>query len=635
MKRNVRLRPLIALVVLAGVGALAALMALTSTTRLSGAYERAGEAQLRAIATTFEHGFRRRDLADAAALQDRIERLQQGNEDLHKISVSWHGAGGRTYLVSAGHVHDPDGTKRDVTTSRALSTAPGAQRAPIDAGQYGLREVRSSDGVHYAELNYRLHHASGGAPAAALELHYDLKGRDAALQEDQTAIAVTALVGAPLLGLLISLLLGRLVVSPLDRIRAVANHIRGGDSTARLGWQRKDEIGVLARDFDALADELLEALKDPLTGQLNHRAFQECLAKELERARREGTQLSLVALDIDDFKIVNDALGHAAGDEALRRLSHSIAAELRPYDLSGRVGGDEFMIALPGTGPADAVAVVERVRRRASEVETSTGQELTVSAGIATFPDHTPDQARLMHLADGAMYWSKSHGKDRVFVYSSAIDFALSPEEAAARNLRAGLVNTVHALARAVDAKDGYTHSHSQRVARYAGTLAEHLGLRDERLEMIRTAGVLHDVGKIGISDAVLLKPAKLDEDEWIEMRRHSELGRDIIAGAGMPELANWVYHLHESFGGGGYPDDLAGDQIPLESRILHVVDALEAMTSSRVYRTALSLEVAVEELRRGAGRQFDPVVVTAVLELIRDGEIVVGSDDVTHLVPA
>ena len=635
MSRTVRLRQLIALVVLAGVGALAVLMALTSTKRLSDAYQRAGAAQLQAIATTFEHGFRQRDLTDAVALQGRIERLQQGNEDLHKISVSWHGAGGRTYLVSAGHVHDPDGTKRDVTSSRALSTAPGARKAPIDAGQYGLREVRSTDGVHYAELNYRLRQTSGGAPVAALELHYDLKGRDAALRDDQTAIAVTAIVGAPLLGLLISLLLGHLVVRPLDRIRAVTNRIRGGDSTARLRWPRRDEIGVLASDFDALADELLEALKDPLTGQLNHRAFQESLAKELEHARREGMQLSLVALDIDDFKIVNDALGHAAGDEALRRLSHAIAAELRPYDLSGRVGGDEFMIALPGASPADAVAVVERIRRRASEVETSTGQELTVSAGIATFPDHTADQAQLMHLADGAMYWSKSHGKDRLFVYSPAIDFALSPEEAAARNLRAGLVNTVHALARAVDAKDGYTHSHSQRVARYAGAIAEHLGLRDERLEMIRTAGVLHDVGKIGISDAVLLKPAKLNEDEWTEMRRHSELGRDIIAGAGMSELANWVYHLHEDFGGGGYPADLAGDQIPLESRILHVADALEAMTSSRVYRTALSLEVAVEELRRGAGSQFDPVVVTALLELIRDGEIAVGADDMALLAPA
>ena len=192
------------------------------------------------------------------------------------------------------------------------------------------------------------------------------------------------------------------------------------------------------------------------------------------------------------------------------------------------------MIALPGTDAQEAAEVVARIRGRAAEVETSTGQALTVSAGIVGFPEHATDQAQLMHLADGAMYWSKSHGKDRAFIYSQAIDFALSPAEAAERNLRAGLVNTVHALARAVDAKDGYTHSHSQRVARYAGALAVELGIDGEQLEMIRTAGVLHDVGKIGISDAVLLKPGPLDAGEFDDMKRHSELGRDIIAGAGM-----------------------------------------------------------------------------------------------------
>ena len=213
------------------------------------------------------------------------------------------------------------------------------------------------------------------------------------------------------------------------------------------------------------------------------------------------------------------------------------------------------MIALPGT---DAQAAAEDrcadPRRAPQRSRRSTGQALTVSAGIVGFPEHATDQARLMHLADGAMYWSKSHGKDRAFIYSQAIDFALSPAEAAERNLRAGLVNTVHALARAVDAKDGYTHSHSQRVARYAGVLAVELGIDGEQLEMIRTAGVLHDVGKIGISDAVLLKPGSLDAGEFDDMKRHSELGRDIIAGAGMVEIATWVLHLHERFDGGGYP---------------------------------------------------------------------------------
>jgi HD-GYP domain-containing protein (c-di-GMP phosphodiesterase class II) len=218
------------------------------------------------------------------------------------------------------------------------------------------------------------------------------------------------------------------------------------------------------------------------------------------------------------------------------------------------------------------------------------------------------------------MYWAKSHGKARTFVYSDSIDFALSAEEAAERNLRAGLVNTVHALARAVDAKDGYTHSHSQRVARYAAELGHALGLPDERLEMLRTAGILHDVGKIGIPDAILLKPAKLDGDEFAVMRRHSELGRDIIAGAGLEEIATWVLHLHERFDGRGYPEGLAAEEIPLESRILHCADALEAMTSSRIYRPGMEVERALAELEGGAGAQFDPQVAAVLVELVRDG---------------
>ena len=622
-----RLRPLITLVVLLGVGALAGLMALTSTKRVSDAYARGGKAQLQAIATTFEDGFTAADLSDPRSLQRRIERLRAGNAEIHKISISWHGEDGRTYLVSTGHEHDPDGSKRDVTTSRALASPRSAKAAPIDQAAHGLREVRSSDGVHYAELNYAIGLPGGRGPVAALELHYDLKGRDAALRADRTAILVAALAGASLLGLLISMLLGRLVVRPLDRIRVLADAIRGGDNRARLRWKRQDEIGELARAFDALADDLIEALKDPLTGHLNHRAFQERLAQEISRCRRHGSPLALVALDIDDFKIVNDTLGHAAGDDALLRLAGAISEDLRPYDLCGRIGGDEFMIALPGSDAQEAAEVVARIRGRAAEVETSTGQALTVSAGIVGFPEHATDQARLMHLADGAMYWSKSHGKDRAFIYSQAIDFALSPAEAAERNLRAGLVNTVHALARAVDAKDGYTHSHSQRVARYAGLLAVELGIDGEQLEMIRTAGVLHDVGKLGISDAVLLKAGPLDAGEFDDMKRHSELGRDIIAGAGMVDIATWVLHLHERFDGGGYPGGLSGEAIPFESRVLHAADALEAMTSSRVYRAALPVEVALSELESGAGTQFDPDVVRALAGLVRSGELVVGSD--------
>jgi HD-GYP domain-containing protein (c-di-GMP phosphodiesterase class II) len=252
---------------------------------------------------------------------------------------------------------------------------------------------------------------------------------------------------------------------------------------------------------------------------------------------------------------------------------------------------------------------------------------LTLSAGVAAFPEHAADQEGLLRLADGAMYWAKTAGKDRTVAYRPEADSALSAQEAAERNLRAGLVHTVHALARAVDAKDGYTHAHSRRVAEYAVALGRAAGLADEALDALQTAGVLHDVGKIGIADRILLKDGRLDDDEFAEMKRHSELGHDIVAGAGLPDIADWVLHLHERFDGRGYPDALAGEQIPLASRVLHCADALEAMTSSRVYRSALPLAVALEQLERGAGTQFDPRLAGLLVQLVRSGELPVTGD--------
>jgi diguanylate cyclase (GGDEF)-like protein len=379
---------------------------------------------------------------------------------------------------------------------------------------------------------------------------------------------------------------------------------------------------------------LQEALKDSLTGLLNHRAFQERVGEELRRAERERYAVSIVAIDIDDFKQLNDRGGHAVGDEALRRVAAALREATRPSDVCGRVGGDEFMIVLVRANLEWAEQVVERLRESVAGLRVGPTHEcITLSAGIAEFPRHALAQEELLHLADGAMYWAKSTGKNRTLVYSSESDLALSAEEAAQRNLKQGLVKTVHALARAVDAKDGYTHSHSQRVARYATVLGERLGLPTEQLESLRTAGVLHDVGKIGIPDSILLSPRPLTKDEFEVMRRHSELGRDIIAGAGMDDVANWVLHLHERWDGGGYPAKLAGHDVPLESRILHVADALEAMTSSRVYRAALPLEMALDELQKGLGSQFDPECGRVLIELVKSGDLTIG-DDVPLAVP-
>jgi len=625
------------LVVIVAIAILTVFLTSMFTSRLTTAYREAGQSQLEGIAATLANRFTTAHRHDPERLQSRITRLRDDIETLHKISVSWHGRDGSTYLVQSGHIHDPDGAKRDVQTSKVEPAIAGAPAAPIDAPRLGYREVSGADGVHYGELNKLIRR--NGRTLAALELHYDLKGLDEALARNRRTVVAVAVLAAITLMLVLNLLLSRTVVLPLSKLRAATKRIGSGETDTRLSWRRADEIGSLARDFDTMAEELhavhghLEALalKDPLTGLLNHRAYQERLLQELRRAEREGYAVSIVALDVDRFKQVNDRFGHAAGDEALRALTRAIRAELRPSDIAGRLGGDEFMLAIVRGDIDAAEIVVDRLRTRIAEMPLGpTGEPLTISAGIAGFPRHSLSQEELMHLADGAMYWAKSSGRDCIRVYSAETDYALSPEQAADRAAREGLVNTVHALAKAVDAKDGYTHSHSQRVARCAARLAESLGMDSEAVERVRTAGVLHDVGKIGISDLLLLKPERLTEEEFEEMRRHSELGRDIIAGAGMHQIADAVLHLHERFDGGGYPSGLSGETIPLESRVLNVADAFEAMTSSRVYREAGPVELAVGELEEGAGGQFDPWVVEHMVGLVRAGEIVVEADEAT-----
>jgi diguanylate cyclase (GGDEF)-like protein len=629
---SLRLR--LCLVVFGAIGALALFMSAQFSSRLTAAYREAGRAQLTGIADAWSNRFTGRGLKMPKRLQDRIHELRMNNETLHKISISWHDEKGETMLVQSGHEHDPDGTKRDVSTAKVLRSTPGSQPAPIDAGEYRYHEVHATDGAHYAELNTRL--VAKGHEPAALELHYDLAGLDAALARDKRTVAVAAALAALTLALLVNFLIGRTLLAPLDKLRRATQRIGQGETTARLNWGRKDEIGTLAADFDRMAHELhsvhshLEALalKDPLSGLLNHRAFQERLAQELRRAEREGYSVAVVAIDVDHFKEINDRWGHAAGDEALRQLGKALQGELRPSDICGRVGGDEFMLAIVRSDVDHARSVVERLRETVATSKFGpAGDSLTISAGISEFPRHSLALEELTHLADGAMYWAKSSGRNRSYVYSSESDFAKAAVMTAEQVMEAGLVNTVHALAKAVDAKDGYTHSHSQRVACYAAALARALCLDAYGVEQVRTAGVLHDVGKIGISDVLLLKPSSLTPEEMQTMRRHSELGRDIVAGAGMSEIARFVYHLHERIDGTGYPDGLEGDQIPLESRILHVADALEAMTSSRVYREALSIEEALEEIRRGSGTQFDSTVTEKLMEVVEAGEIGVADD--------
>jgi diguanylate cyclase (GGDEF)-like protein len=381
--------------------------------------------------------------------------------------------------------------------------------------------------------------------------------------------------------------------------------------------RRSAEMGERQTEFEAMA------LADGLTGLPNKRAFEDRLDAELRRAKREYYPVALVAMDLDRFKQINDTWGHAVGDDALVMLSRKIEAELRAGDFCGRVGGDEFMICLARADSRSAGKVLGRLR--AALVGAQVGPErhqITFSAGIAEFPQHSSVRGELMNMADAALYWGKASGRDRWAVYTHEAGDALSAEQAAEGIRRRGLINTLQALAKGVDAKNRFTQHHSEEVAAYSVALAEHLRMSEERVNAIRQAALLHDVGKIGIPEEIVVKEAALSVGEAAELQRHSLLGRDMLLGAGLFDQAKWVYHLHERYDGGGYPDALGGEYIPIESRIMHVADALDHMTRPHPYRRHRPLEEALAELRYNAGTRLDPQLVEYMIELVHSGRV-------------
>ena len=352
------------------------------------------------------------------------------------------------------------------------------------------------------------------------------------------------------------------------------------------------------------------AITDPLTELRNHGAFHEDLARSLHRAGRHGTPVSLLMLDLDKLKEVNDTLGHQAGDDHLKTLAGAVRDTGRATDCAYRIGGDEFAVILDGTRAWDALDFVQRLN---AELAAGTaGLEVSATVGIAQRLDFG-DKDLLIREADLALIAAKRCGQP-VTIYTPEMELVPASSGAGDEHHTRTLAS---ALALAVDAKDPYTRSHSQTVAQLSALIATELGLRPAHIAKVRLAGLLHDVGKIGIPDAILNKPAKLTDDEYALMKTHSQLGYEIVLAADMPTEADWIRHHHSRYDGQGYPDQISGESIPLESRIILVADSFEAMISDRPYRKAPGQKFAIAELRRHAGTQFDPLVVEALCRLL------------------
>ena len=360
------------------------------------------------------------------------------------------------------------------------------------------------------------------------------------------------------------------------------------------------------------------AHSDPLTNLLNRRGFQEVFDVELERARRADQQLSLIVGDLDRFKLVNDAHGHAAGDAALKRVADAIRGAKRGFDRAARVGGEEFAVLAPDCDEHGAYMLAERIRAAVHEAFADQDETpLTISFGISTHPLHGQTADGLLRTADQALYAAKRLGRNRSVISSAEVPGIL------ARGSRGGngeahvelaaLLN----LAEALDVRDSGSATHCQRVGRFAELTARELGLSPEAVERVRLAGILHDVGRVGLPDSVVAKPGPLTDDEWAWVRAHPAIGARMVETTEYEDIRSWILFHHERPDGHGYPEGRRAEDVPIESAIIAVADAYEAMTSDRPYRPALAPEDAADELRRESGRQFQADVVDALLRAV------------------
>jgi diguanylate cyclase (GGDEF)-like protein/putative nucleotidyltransferase with HDIG domain len=376
-------------------------------------------------------------------------------------------------------------------------------------------------------------------------------------------------------------------------------------------------IGAIRDRLTTLIEGLTNAARrDPLTELLNRRGFEEVFDVELERARRTESPLSLVVADLDHFKELNDDQGHGAGDEALREVGRAIGTAKRSFDSAARVGGEEFALLAPNSDEHGAYMLAERIRGDIERAFARAPVKLRASFGIATFPLHGQSAEALLRAADQALYAAKRLGRNRSVISSAEVPGILAR---APRGQEEGHVELAALLnlAEALDMRETGSTSHCHRVARFSELIARELGLAPDAVEHVRLAGVLHDVGRIGVPDELLRKRGPLTPEEWRVVRSHPAIGARMVETTVFDDIRSWILAHHERPDGLGYPEGNAGDDVPVEARILAVADAYEAMTAERPYRAPLAPDEAARELRRGAGGQFDEQVVEALLRVV------------------
>jgi diguanylate cyclase (GGDEF)-like protein len=361
-----------------------------------------------------------------------------------------------------------------------------------------------------------------------------------------------------------------------------------------VSWRLNENVRVRMHEAQRRLEEMSET--DSLTGLPNRRK----LIGDLDAALAERRPALVMLFDLNGFKSYNDSFGHLAGDALLARLGQRLMGAVRPYGTAYRLGGDEFCVV--GEPPADARLGFE-MEAAAALTELGDGFTVTSSHGSVLVPEEAPNTTEALRLADERMYIHKDGSRPSAGSQSKNVLVQVLAE-------------------RLPDLEE-----HLNGVADLAVSVGARLGLADDRRQQLFHAAQLHDVGKIAIPDAIISKPAPLDETEWAFMKQHTVIGQRIIdAAPALHGVGELVRSSHERWDGGGYPDGLSGEAIPLGARIVAVCDAYDAMVSERPYKSALSVGEALAELRRCAGSQFDPAVVDAFVHVVTERASVVES---------
>jgi len=405
---------------------------------------------------------------------------------------------------------------------------------------------------------------------------------------------------------------GSLVITSLKPNAISQRHLKVLDHLS-------SQISIAVQNSQLYAKVEEQARVDQVTGLFNRRSLDEMITSEIGRHSRYGGIFSLIILDLDSFKLFNDNYGHPAGDKLLKQVGNVLKKTIRTADQAFRYGGDEFAILLPQTGIEAAQQVAERVRKQVSQKVNAGDVQLTASLGLSTWPVDGISADEIIIKADAALYYAKHNGGNQCHCASEkTLPEDITPSSAIHED-SSGALSSIYALAATVDARNPYTSHRSKKVIEYSLALASALNLGSLEKNRLECCAMLHDIGKIGISNEILNKHGKLTDEEWDVVKTHPQLGAAIVSQSHQlaPCIDGILYH-HEEYDGSGYPKGLRGVAIPLEARILAIADAFVELTSNRPDAAALTPDHALEEIRLGAGTKFDPQLVELFYSVIK-----------------